>query len=365
MTELAPDAGAVRVVHVAARMRFAHSLHMIGSPPRITAHAGGMVAPLPLLEITYVRDIREAFGDDRPLRRAVRAGDSARIHRGAYVSLDAWRGLSLDDRHRHQSLAAAHASRSHPTLSHHSAALLWGIPIVEDHPKTVHVLSTPATGTRSEGGFRRHATQFPTIGLIDVDGVAVTNLERTLVEFTVDNSFRSGVAAFDWAFGTERRGEPPRTTKEAVLQMAARLQLIKGGRKLQRALEFADPRSGSPGESLSRAVMHEWRFPVPELQTEFRDSRGLIGFVDFWWPQHQLIGEFDGKGKYMDVELLMGKTPAEVVIAEKKREDRLRALGPRVVRWDWLSTWRHGRLPSQLIDAGLPRGGVRSGRTRT
>ncbi|HWM32859.1 MAG TPA: hypothetical protein VNR36_01335, partial [Pseudolysinimonas sp.] len=91
-----------------------------------------MVAPLPVLDIVYVRDIRESSGDDRPLRRAVRSGGSARIHRGAYVALDAWRALSVDDRHRHQALAAAHASRTHPTLSHHSAALIWGVPIVED-----------------------------------------------------------------------------------------------------------------------------------------------------------------------------------------------------------------------------------------
>ena len=281
------------------------------------------------------------------------------------MSLEAWRGLSVGDRHRHQALAAAHASRSHPTLSHHSAALIWGVPIVEDHPKVVHVLSTLATGTRSEGGFRRHATRFPEIGLIEVDGVAVTNLERTLIEFTVDNSFRSAVAALDWAFGAEHRGAPPRTSKEAVLAMAARLRLVKGGRKLQRAIEFADPRSGSAGESLSRAVMHEWRFPAPELQSEFRDASGLIGYVDFWWPEQRLIGEFDGKGKYMDLEFLRGKTPAEAVIDEKRREDRLRALGPRVVRWDWPAIWRNGRLPSQLIAAGLPVGGARSGRTRT
>jgi hypothetical protein len=322
-----------------------------------------MVRPLPFAEIVYVRDIRESFGDDRPLRRAVRAGDTARIHRGAYVSLDAWRQLDPDDRRRHQALAAAHASRSHPTLSHCSAALIWGIPLVEDHPKVVHVLSTPATGTRSEGGFRRHATQFPAVGLIEVDGVSVTNLERTLVEFTVDSSFRSAVAALDWAFGSERRDGPPRTTKEAVLGMAARLRLVKGGRKLQRALEFADPRSGSPGESLSRAVMHEWRFPAPELQAEFRDSRGLIGYVDFWWPDYNLIGEFDGRLKYMDLDILQGKTPAEVVIAEKQREDRLRALGPRVTRWDWLTMLRS--LPMHLVDAGLPVGGARSGRSRT
>jgi predicted transcriptional regulator of viral defense system len=312
-----------------------------------------MQAPLRLMPITYVRDIRDALGDDRPLRRAVRSGDAVRIHRGAYVPLVAWRELDLDDRHRHQAVAAAHASRSHPTLSHHSAALVWGVPIVEHHPKVVHVLSTPATGTRSEGGFRRHATRRPQVDLVELEGVSVTGLDRTLVDFVTDCSFRSAVAALDWAFGAEPSGQL-RSTPERLERMADSLELVKGRRKLRRALEFADPRSGSPGESLSRAVMHEWRLPKPELQTEFRDARGRVGLVDFWWPEHQLIGEFDGMTKYLSREFLLGKTSEDVVIAEKLREDRLRALGPRVTRWTW-STIMSDRLPRHLIEAGLPR----------
>lgn len=314
-----------------------------------------MVAPLPFLEISYVHDIRGSFGDDRPLRRAVRAGDSVRIHRGAYVSRDAWHALSVDDRHRHLAFAAARASRTHPTVSHHSAALIWGIPIVELHPQVVHVLSSLSTGTRSENGFRRHGTRFPDLGLVEVDGVRVTGLERTLVEFAIDSSFRSAVAAFDWALAPERRGGPPRTTREAIRATAAQLRLVKGGRKLERALQFADGRAGSPGESLSRVLMHLHKLPSPELQTEFRDAQGLIGYVDFWWPAYNLIGEFDGKGKYLDLEFLRGKAPAEAVIAEKQREDRLRALGPRVTRWDWATLWSDRRLLVQLMNCGLPR----------
>lgn len=319
----------------------------------VVSHCCGM-RPLELKDITYVRDIREASGDDRPLRRAVRTGDSVRIHRGAYMALDDWRALDTDDRHRHQAIAAAHASRSHPTLSHHSAAVVWGVPIVEHHPQVVHVLTTEAAGTRSENGFRRHGTRHPELGIVDIAGIRATGLERTLVEFVVDVGFRSAVAALDWALGSEQRGGAPRTTRGRIDEAAARLGIVKGRRKLRRALDFADPRAGSAGESLSRAVMHEWRFPAPELQTEFRDSRGLVGYVDFWWPDHALIGEFDGKGKYMEMKYLLGKTPAEAVLEEKAREDRLRALGPRVTRWDWKTMMGRG-LPAQLIAAGLPR----------
>lgn len=338
--------------------RRCRALHEYAPPHHggtVSVHDRQVTNPPELRAIAYVRDIRDAGGDDRPLRRAVRAGDAVRIHRGAFMSLEDWRELSRDERHRHQAIAAARAGRSRPTLSHETAAVIWGVPIVEHHPKVVHVLSTPATGTRSEGGYRRHATPHPDVDVCHVDGVSITGIDRTLVDFVATCSFRSAVAALDWALAGQRN-DGRGSTRERLLHMADAVDLVKGRRKLIRALDFADPRSGSPGESISRAVMHEYRFPAPELQTEFRDGRGRIGFVDFWWPEFQLIGEFDGRAKYTDDLLLGGRTPADVVVAEKAREDRLRALGPRVTRWEWITVIGE-RLGMHLVSAGLPRRG--------
>ncbi|MDQ4137680.1 MAG: hypothetical protein M3116_02380 [Actinomycetota bacterium] len=118
-------------------------------------------------------------------------------------------------------------------------------------------------------------------------------------------------------------------------------------------LELADGASGSPGESVSRVAMHLQGLPMPLLQHEFRDRRGRIGYVDFWWPEFDLIGEFDGLGKYTRDDMLSGRSPAEAVIAEKVREDRLRALGPRVVRWGWECAISPPRLAEVLRRAGL------------
>jgi very-short-patch-repair endonuclease len=63
--------------------------------------------------------------------------------------------------------------------------------------------------------------------------------------------------------------------------------------------------------------------PTPELQFPIRTSTGTY-YPDFYWPEHHLIGECDGMVKYTD--------PAAQV-AEKVREDSLRALGNRFVRW--------------------------------
>ena len=58
--------------------------------------------------------------------------------------------------------------------------------------------------------------------------------------------------------------------------------------------------------------------------TAIYDENGLIGYVDMWWPDLNVIGEADGLVKY---------TSRDDVVREKRREDRLRALGPAVVRW--------------------------------
>jgi hypothetical protein len=126
----------------------------------------------------------------------------------------------------------------------------------------------------------------------------------------------------------------------------------RGRASARRALLLGDARSGSPGESLSRAAMHVCGFPMPQLQKTFSDRSGRM-IVDFWWPSLELIGEFDGVGKYLRDEFLKGVTPGEAIVAERRREDRLRALAPRVTRWGWDTAWGIPAFRRHLTDAGL------------
>ena len=70
--------------------------------------------------------------------------------------------------------------------------------------------------------------------------------------------------------------------------------------------------------------------------------------VDFWWPATRVIGEFDGVAKYVRDEYAGSKSVAEVVLAEKTREDRLRALNTTVVRWGWAEAASRARLWDRL-----------------
>ena len=119
------------------------------------------------------------------------------------------------------------------------------------------------------------------------------------------------------------------------------------------ALAFSDARSGSAGESCSRVGIWRISLSAPTLQQEFRDAQGLIGLTDFFWPELGIVGEFDGRGKYLREEFAKGRSVAQIVIDEKTREDRLRALDLGVVRWGWSEALDLRALESKLRGAGV------------
>ena len=98
------------------------------------------------------------------------------------------------------------------------------------------------------------------------------------------------------------------------------------------AAALIDVGSESPGESFSRVRFWRWRLPTPTLQYVVRDLHGaFVARGDFGWPELGTIGEFDGKSKYGPELLKPGQTVREAVLAEKRREERMRELGWQVV----------------------------------
>jgi hypothetical protein len=82
-------------------------------------------------------------------------------------------------------------------------------------------------------------------------------------------------------------------------------------------------------------------------------ASGRIYIVDFWWPQFNMIGEFDGDAKYTDPEFLRGRTPEQALLDEKLREDDLRAAGHGMCRWRWSTAMSVHSLHAHLRAAGI------------
>jgi hypothetical protein len=187
----------------------------------------------------------------------------------------------------------------------------------------------------------------------------VTSLARTVVDVAAASSLRRAIVIVDAALSGEKNRDgqwvrPPISKAELGYEIEMR-GAIRGSRQLGWVLKFGDGLSGSPGESVSRLTMHQIGCPPPELQHTFRDRDGVfVATTDFWWPNYNLTGEFDGRAKYMRTEFTRGRTPAEVVIDEKVREDALRALGPGMSRWVWEEALSAHALRLKLTRAGLP-----------
>jgi hypothetical protein len=158
------------------------------------------------------------------------------------------------------------------------------------------------------------------------------------VEFACTSSFEVAVVAVDAVL---RTGGLAAHELELLVN---RIEFWPGSTTARAAVRFGDGLSESVGESRLRVLLHAFGLPEPVLQAEFRDRDGLIGRVDFYFPEYRLVLEFDGALKY-------GDGSPDVLIREKRREDRLRALGLAVVRADWQDLEHPAQLAATIRQA--------------
>ncbi|MFD1714647.1 type IV toxin-antitoxin system AbiEi family antitoxin domain-containing protein [Amnibacterium flavum] len=296
--------------------------------------------------LILTRDLERIGGDDREIRRLRDKDELVRVRRGSYMPKSDWLALDAEGRHRARIHAVAANARIEPVFSHFSAAALHGIPIIGNLPVDVHVTIARGSRRRGQPEIRTHSLALAPHEIDRVDGLLVTGLERTLIDLALTTSFESAVASLDWGLANG-------ASRQSIHEELERMSPPTRRKAAEKAIEFADSRSGSPGESLSRARMHILGFPAPQLQVPIHDARGRVGIVDFYWPDLQLIGEFDGRSKYVREQFTGDKSTADVVLVEKVREDRLRATGRGMVRWGWTVAEDMNAFGRHLMAAGL------------
>jgi very-short-patch-repair endonuclease len=114
----------------------------------------------------------------------------------------------------------------------------------------------------------------------------------------------------------------PQLARLAVGLLEEAATTIRASR-LRPALALVTPLRESAAESLSAGHLHLASIPTPQFQAEIRTPIGRV-YPDFLWPDAMLIGECDGAVKYDN---------AHAYVLEKEREQVLRDLGYRFVRW--------------------------------
>ncbi len=282
---------------------------------------------------------------DRHLLDAVRRRQLARIRQGAYTPAAHWEALDREARARLLGRAVMRISDGRWVLSHQSAALehgcpVWGLPLDK-----VHVTRTHYRTSRTEAGIVHHTATVMPGDVVERDGLEMTTPVRTLFEVCQVGSVEQGLVVADWMLheGLVRPGEMALMHERAAAWPGlATAQLVK---------RLADGRVESVGESRTRFLCWQAGLPAPVPQYEVRTRLGDFR-CDFAWPEHGLVVEFDGRGKYTSL-LRDGDDPSIVVVREKRREDAIReTTGWIVLRLTW-SDLAQPRRTAELIAAKL------------
>ncbi|MET3206698.1 UNVERIFIED_ORG: hypothetical protein ABIB21_003521 [Arthrobacter sp. UYEF13] len=293
------------------------------------------------------------------LARRVKAGNLVRVRHGVYTDGPTWKGLKPWEQYRLRVQAAAETFEKPTVFARHSAASVWEIPTIGLH-HPVQALAVKNDGGRSRAGVRRHFAAPAGLMVARREGLLVTDRIRTVLDLAAFTPFTEAVTPLDHVLRPDRILRLPAVTKAELEAGIGTWYSAAAGRRIRAAIEFADHASGSAGESFSRALIHVAGFEAPVLQQAISDEAGLVGYTDFCWKQARVVGEFDGVEKYVKPEFLKGRTASQAVVEEKKRENRIRAAGFNVVRWDWADLVEPGKLERMLAAAGVPRRRTRS-----
>ena len=304
--------------------------------------------------LDFVRDTSAALAvDDRALRRSYERGERVRLRRGVYIASDQWRRLR--GRERHVALVrAVVGTRPGVVVGFESAAAVWGFPRLGRWPEEVHLVSPPGSGAHSRAAVREHRVALPVEDTVGLDGMTLTTPSRTLVDVARYCSALDAIVMIDYALNHPGSPSHVWADQAELVDLATERIGTRGRCRALKAIGGARAGASSPGETWSRLLMQSLGVPEPQLQTQHTNPHGGFYYTDFEWPTLGVIGEFDGRGKYLKPEYLGDATPGEAVVAEKVREDHLRAEGFRVARWMFDDLRTPTRLAAILAAVGLP-----------
>jgi hypothetical protein len=215
-------------------------------------------------------------------------------------------------------------------ISHTTAARFWGLPQPLGGWGQPQFIAT-AGSNRRRSGLQIRVAPLDHDDVVSTAGVEVTSVARTVADCLRSLPERDGLAVVDAAL--RRR----LIVASAVLEVLGRQPGWPGVGVARQVLSLADPRRESPLESWSAWAFALAGVPAPQWQVSIRGpDRRFLGRPDCWWAMAALAGEADGRAKYaLAAAERTGDAQAvlDALQAERRREQRLRAVGAEVIRW--------------------------------
>lgn len=230
-----------------------------------------------------------------------------------------------------------------------SAARIWGLTLVRASSELVVVSADPTVTAHRRGGYTVRKAAVPQRHRRVRHGVPVTSAARTAVDLAREATLVEGVVVVDSVLRAGLASLPQ------LHDVLGECYCWPGIAQAQRAVRFADPKSESVLESVSRVAMDTEGLPAPRTQVAIGDDRKPHARVDFLWADVKVIGEADGLTKYLPNAR---QSTGEIVWAEKRREEWLTDAGYEVVRWGWTEANNPPRLARRLR-AAFARGAER------
>jgi hypothetical protein len=274
-------------------------------------------------KVATVAGWRDAGITERRLKTLVSSGSLVRVRRGVYATRASIDYAAVNARRGHalQVTAVERAVGRDAVASHHSAALVHGIDLLNQTAGTVTLTRRPAKGTSPRRSDRIvfHAAELPADHVTSRYGLLVTTAARTVIDLARTTPFREAVVAADSALQAEL------TTKGELLTVAGGCRQWPGIQQARRVIEFSDERAESPLESCARVAFAEAGLEPPELQVTVHGPDWSYR-VDLCWPKHRVIAEADGLAKY---------NGRKDLARQFERDRLLRDVGYQVIHFTW------------------------------
>jgi hypothetical protein len=224
--------------------------------------------------------------------------------------------------HAARTRAAVRAVAGRAAASHHSALVLRDLPVFAADLRQVHLTRIHDTRSRRRKGLTVHRC---VTGALAEDGVL--DVATAVAQAGTVNGPMAALVAADAALHRRLVGVD-RLTDACARVVGPHTAAVRS------MLRYADSRSESPGETRLRwALRLMGHRPVPQFRIE---DGPFLAVVDFLLEEERVVIEFDGFVKYgRRSPFSLGAQPAEIVAAEKIREDHVRELGYGFVRVIW------------------------------
>ena len=210
---------------------------------------------------------------------------------------------------------------------------VWGADLTR-----VDVTRLDTGAPRRQRDVHHHVGKLTDTDVTSVAGLPVTVPQRAVLEAGCWLSVEKSLVIADSALHLGL------CTPDDLAEVFETVNHWRGSQHLHVVLRLTNRRRESPGESRGAHLFWRYGLPQPIYQYEVYDESGtLVATVDFAWPEHRLLGEFDGKVKYGRL-LKPGQAPGDVVFNEKVRENTLRELtgwSMRRLIWDDYERPRH------------------------